>query len=360
MRENIYYWKCDSPHSVTEKRQRYFKEKYDSADLAEGVRRACQGVFGAAPQEIAPLRVDGNHTAFIVTHQDKKYFFRADDGTGDDDYMLAESALMRLAAGGGVPVPQVHHTDVSRTVCPFRFQLMDCCPEPCLNLHHRNGKLDLAAVALQLGQYLRRLHAIRMDGFGFVNTDLLSSSGRIQGLDATYPDYFHKRLDEHLAYLRQNSLLADQDIDDVRRQFQRHLPRLQLAHGVLVHRDMAFWNVLGTPDRITAIIDWDDAVSGDPADDLGILRCFYDDPFMDRVMAGYWGAEPVPDDFRCRVWLHTLRNMLWKTMIRHALGYFDKGNDFFLNTPGIKQSLREHTLQIVQNALTQVRSWDNP
>jgi aminoglycoside phosphotransferase (APT) family kinase protein len=215
-------------------------------------------------------------------------------------------------------------------------------------------------VALQLGQYLRRLHSVPLAGFGFMDTDRLARTGELHGLDISYPDYFHKRFDDHLGYLRQHELLTADDAAEVCRQFARHRPRLQLAQGFLVHRDMAFWNVLGTPDRITAIIDWDDAVSGDPADDLGILGCFYDDAFMDRVLHGYWGTATVPDDFRCRVWLHTLRNMLWKTQIRHNLGYFDKGGDFFLNTPGVKRSLREHTLDILHTALTNVRSCANP
>ncbi len=360
MRNDIYYWKCDSPHTAQEKRESFFKEKYDRADLGDVVKNACRGVFGETPQEVVPLRADGNHIAFIITHAGRKYFFRADDGCGDDDYMLAESRLMQLASEHGVPVPRVYHTDVSRTVCQFRFQIMDCCAEPCLNAHHKKQSLDLAAVGKQLGAYLHRLHTVRIDGFGFIDTERLGRTGQVRGLDQSYPDYFNKRLDDHLGYLRQHELLARDDADEVARLFQRHAARLQLAEGALVHRDMALWNVLGTPDRITAIIDWDDAVSGDPADDLGILRCFYDDDFMEPVMRGYWEDEAPSYDFLCRVELHTLRNMLWKTMLRHSLGYFDKGGEFFLNIPGARQSLREVTMERLMNALVTVRKLEAP
>jgi aminoglycoside phosphotransferase (APT) family kinase protein len=351
MRETIYYWKCDSPHSLEQKRQSYFKEKYDRPELAGLVRRACGELLGSPVLEVAPLRADGNHIAFIVTHGERRYFFRADDGTGDDDYMLAESRLMQLAAGQGVPVPEVYHTDVSRSRCPFRFQLMACCADPCLNVFNKSGLLNQETVPRQLGQHLRRLHAIPLEGFGFINTELLQQTGQIRGLDQQYPDYFYKQLDAHTRYLLKEGLLTGAEVDDVLRLFQRQAPRLKLAQGVLVHRDMALWNVLGTPDRITAIIDWDDAVSGDPADDLGVLHCFYDEPFMGRVMQGYWGGEAEPSDFRARVWLHMLRNMLWKCVIRHSLGYFDKGGDFFLNNVNAKQTLRELTMQKLHEAL---------
>ena len=360
MRENIYYWKCDSPNSTDAKKRSYFKEKYDREGLDETVHEACSRFFGGAVRSVEPLRVDGNHTAFIVGHEDRQYFFRADDGTTYDDYMLTESALMQLAADAGVPVPKVYHTDVSQTHCPFRFQIMDYCPEPCLNLYHKEGTLDTAGVAGQLGRYLRRLHTIQLEGFGFINTERLSRNGHLQGLSVSYLDYFYTRLDDHLGYLRQFNLLPGGDCDEVIRQFRRHGPRLERTQGVLVHRDMALWNVLGSSKRIAAIIDWDDAVSGDPADDLGILQCFYDEHFMSALMRAYWDGAAPPDEFICRVWLHTLRNMLWKTMLRHSLGYFEKGGDFFLNTPDVRSSLKDHTLHLLQTALNKVRSFETP
>lgn len=358
MRTDIYYWKCDCPGSLSQKQASYFKEKYDRTDLADTVRRACRACLGSEPDDLEPLRADGNHIAFTFTRSGRKYFFRADDGAGDDDYMLAESALMRLAAQGGVPVPEVFHTDVSRSASPFRFQLMECRPEPCLDTYHKQGVLDLAAVGTQLGACLRSLHAIRIDGFGFIDTQLLARTGELRGLDLTYAGYFHKRLDDHLDYLEQHALLSGGAVEEVRRLFERHASRLRRSQAVLTHRDMALWNVLGEPGRITAIIDWDDAVGGDPADDIGILRCFYDDDFMGPVLRGYWGAEKPDYDFECRVWLHLLRNMLWKTKLRHALGYFDKGSGFFLNIPGVRKPLREATLERLNSALDRVREME--
>lgn len=356
MRENIYYWKCDSPASDEHKRLTYFKDKYERPGLEDMVRVACREAMGNEPEGLVPLRADGNHIAFFVRYGAREYLFRADDGSGDDDYMLAESRVMQLAAAAGVPVPAVHHTDVTRSRCPLRFQVMDRVSEPSLNTHQRAGRLDLAAVALQLGQYLRRLHCVRLEGFGFINTERLARTGEVRGLDGRYPAYFNKRLEGHLGYLALHELLTEPVVAEIRELLRRHLPVLELSQGVLVHRDMAFWNVLGTPHRITAIIDWDDAVSGDPADDLGILHCFHDEAFMDRVMEGYWGADRPPEGFQFRVWLHLLRNMLWKTQIRHALGYFDKGSDFFLNAPGDnKPSLRALTLDRLRLAVERVR-----
>lgn len=355
MRHNIYYWKCDNPLTSAQKKRVYFKDKYQRRDLTDTVAAACRRVFGSPSTRVEPMHVDGNHAAFVVRHGGRDYFFRADDGSSDDDYMLAESAVMRLADSAGVPVPRVLHTDVSRSHSPFRFQIMEYIPDASLNVHHKQGTLDLEAVARQLGRYLRRCHAIPLAGFGFIDTREYQRTGTVRGLDSAYPDYFHKRLADHLKYLRQHTFLSDAACAEIQHLFQRHESRLQRPQGMLVHRDPAFWNILGTPDRITAIIDWDDAVSGDPADDLGILFCFHDDRFLDTVLAEYASAGSLDEDFMLRIRLHTLRNMLWKTKIRHALGYFEKSRDFFLNTPDVQSSLKEDTLHRLQTALDRVR-----
>lgn len=359
-RDSIYYWKCDSPQSDREKRQSFFQDKYDRPELAGSVRAACRSVFGSDPDALRPLRVDGNHVNFVIGHGGTDYLFRADDGSGDDAYMLAESRLMELAAARGVPVPRVHHVDVSCTTAPFRFQLMDYVAAPSLNAHHRDGTLDTDAVAFQLGRVLCCLHGIALPGFGFIDVERLAREGTVCGLDSGYPAYFNRRLDEHLGYLVQHDLVSAAAAAEIRSLLERHAPRLVRRQGVLVHRDPALWNVLGTPDRVTAIIDWDDAVAGDPADDLGILACFYDEAFMNRVMAGYAGDTGLTDDFRCRMALHTLRNMLWKTKLRHALGYFEKGGDFFLNLPGVQEPLKTFTLHKLEQSMADVRSFDTP
>ncbi|MCA1810133.1 MAG: aminoglycoside phosphotransferase family protein, partial [Lentisphaerae bacterium] len=215
--------------------------------------------------------------------------------------------------------------------------------------------LNVPVVARQLGELLRRLHAVELDGFGFIDTDRLRRDGVLTGLDRSYADYFDKRLEDHLGYLADHGLLEPGEIREVRRLLNLHRPLLQRSRGVLVHRDPALWNVLGTPERITAVIDWDDAVSGDPADDLGVLCCFHDADFMDAVMAGYDAAGSLPDDFQRRIWLHCLRNMLWKAMLRDYMGYFAKDDGFFLSNTGRQGSLRSYTFNKIRQAMARLK-----
>ena len=350
IRRNIYYWKCDSPQSVAEKKKSYFQDKY-SQETRDAVFRACADFFAEQPAEIREVGCDGNHFAYLVDYPGKKYFFRADNGACGDEYMLAESALMKLASAAGLPVPKVYLTDCGMAKYGFRFQIMDSIPDQCLNFYHKENRLDVPKIARQLGRLLKKLHAVKLDGLGFIDTDRLQRDGVLIGIYGFNEEYFNKCLDGHFSYLSKHKLLNDGEINRIKSIFNINQELLKTQSGVLVHRDPALWNVLGTPDKITAIIDWDDAVSGDPADDIGMLRCFYGGQFMEAVFAGYFDGQPAPEDFVRRTWLYCLRNMLWKTVIRDYMGYFQKGNDFFLNRETENKSLKEQTVGKIKQAM---------
>lgn len=69
-------------------------------------------------------------------------------------------------------------------------------------------------------------------------------------------------------------------------------------------------------------------VSGDPADDLSIVRRFYNDDVWLPLLESYRNIRLLPDDFDARLSLYLTRNMLWKSMIRHTMGYFEMSGDF--------------------------------
>lgn len=357
MRTDIYYWKCDSPLSPETKRRLYFKEKYARADLPAQIAGIVARWLNETPAAVTPFNSDGNHFAYVIALADgRRFFFRGDEGMQQDDYLIAETRVLRDLREAGLPVPRVWFSGDGTAQCPIKFQILDCYGEKCLNEYYKAGTLDVRAVAAQLGEHLRRLHGLTYPGFGFFNTERIRRDGTLVGLDGTYTAYFHKRLDDHLGYLSDHDLLPAATIRDVRVAIERHEPLLALRQGVLVHRDMALWNVLGTPDRVTAIIDWDDCVVGDPADDLGIIACFHDEEFMVPLLDRYSGGRGVTPEFAVRIRLHTLRNMLWKTVIRDYMGYFDKDASFFLNNRGDGRSLRDVTLGRLQSALEALKT----
>jgi aminoglycoside phosphotransferase (APT) family kinase protein len=353
MRTDIYYWKCDSPLPVEEKLT--YNDKYRLADIAPLAGRAAERHFGAAPLAVESTGSAGNHYAYRVRYPDRSYFFRADDGRMEDDYMVAEGLAMELARGEGVPVPRVFVTDVTKEFLPVRYQLIEWLEEPPLRRYDQEGTLDRAAVGRQLGRHVAQWHRVRLDGFGFLNTEELRRSGRAVGLDGSNRAYFRKRLDHHLRYLRDAEFLSAGTISEIESLIARHDALLELPRGSMLHKDIAFWNLLGAPDRITAVIDWDDVVIGDPVDDIAILKCFYNEEVLRPFLAGYREVAPLPDAFEAKLSLYLLRNMLWKAVIRLFMKYFDMTGSFFILGPENRRSLRQFTLDRIAEAMEGLR-----
>ena len=61
----------------------------------------------------------GNHVTFLIELEDQRFFFRADDGQGEDDYLEAERAVMDLVRPRGVPVPVILTRIHPRPGIPF-------------------------------------------------------------------------------------------------------------------------------------------------------------------------------------------------------------------------------------------------
>lgn len=336
MRHGIYYWKCDCPRPAGERAAAFTAGKYHAGGIEQAVQDGCRQVLGSAPTAIAPLHCAGDHFAYRVACAGQDLLFRAAADATGDDYMLAEQALVAAAGRAGVPVPRILHT-CAEAGAPLRWQLMAFAAGDSWRDLHQTGRLDLPVVAAALGRLLRRLHAVPIDGFGFIDTAHLRATGAVRGLCRSYRDYVTCRLGDHLAYAAGHGLLDHPAAERAGALLARHAGLFARPAAVLVHRDPALWNLIGTPTAITALIDWDDAVGGDPADDLSILRCLHGRAVTDAVEAAYHAGAAAEPAFEARIRLHTLRNLLWKAQLRHQLGYFAAGAGHFIAalTPGL-------------------------
>lgn len=183
----------------------------------------------------------------------------------------------------------------------------------------------------------------------------------LRGYHASYTDYFHTRLDRHLDFLVEKNFLPRARAGELLREINVHAALLDLPSACLVHKDLALWNILGPPERIAAVIDFSDAIGGDPMDDISLLGCFHDGPMIARALEGYATIRKLPPDYDRRFWLHLLRNMIFKAVIRVGAGYFDRAGGFFLLGGGASGAdLRAFTFARLDIALHGLRTNADP
>jgi len=338
-RETTYYWKCDRPsafHGITHShRPEYYLDSLRAALLPH---------FKDDTLTLSPAGGEGNHITFVLQSAEAKYFVRVEDGPEGDNHLKVESSVMTEVRKLNLPVPEVLAVDVSRETTPYAWQVLEYSNTPDLNQHFKAGTLDSPAIAVEIGSCIAQWQALRPPGFGPFNPDILQSQNRLEGFHSSYEKYFFLHLERHLHFLVERAFITRNQAEDIDAELHRHRGLLSLDQGCLVHKDLALWNIMGTNSEITAFIDWDDAICGDSMDDLSLLACFHDARFMQGAFEGYQRIRDLPTEHRRRFWLHLLRNMIVKTVIRVGAGYFERNDGFFLIGAGTNgENLSEFT-----------------
>lgn len=349
---DVYYWKCDRPAAFHGTGPRPRADEVPE----EAVRDALVAHFHPDTLTLSPAAGQGNHLTWNAEIDGVSAFLRIENGPEGDDHLKVESAVLGEVSKRGVPVPRVLGCDAGRTRVSFAWQLLERIPHPDLNRWARAGTLDVATVAFGVGQNVARWQAIRPPGFGPFDLEAWDGGRGLAGCHADYADYFRLRLDAHLAYLVNAGFFDAARRDEISFVIGEHARLLDIGSGCLVHKDLALWNVLGPRDRIAAFIDFDDAISGDPMDDLSLLACFHDAAFLERALSGYESERALPEEWRRRFWLHLLRNLIVKAVIRVGAGYFQRDSGFFLISPdGSGADLRTFTENRIEIALRGLR-----
>ena len=353
-RRDIYYWKCDRPaafHGTL--------TAHDSSAVEEQLRTVLLERFPGRQLTIRAGSGQGNHITFIVTVDGAPFFARIEDGPEQDDYMEVESHVLSQVRNLRIPAPRVVAVDASRERVPFAWQILELIPCPDLNELHKNGALDLASVAGEIGKAVARWQAVQPGGFGPFDPAVLRREDRLQGFHPRYEDYFFLHLERHLEFLATHGFLPGQEGAEIMKEFFLHRDLIAMEQGCLVHKDLALWNILGTGQELAAFIDWDDAISGDPMDDLSLLGCFYDGSIVSSAIEGYATVRTLPLNHRRRFWLHLLRNIIVKAVIRVGAGYFDRTDGFFLIGAGSSgTNLKSFTRERLVRALRGLREDD--
>ncbi len=352
-RTAIYYWKCDRSaafHGTEESRE------YDYC-IAEQLLPALERQFPGRDLSICPANGQGNHRTFKLKIDSQEAFVRTEDGPEADNYFDVETLVIAEMERRGIPVPRVLACDCERIETPFAWQVLEYIPYPDLNFHAKRGELNWSAVGRSIGGYIARWQGFKPNGFGPFSAFKAHRDKELQGLHANYRVYFMLNLDRHLKFLHERDFLSASLAADIRAAIKRNSGLLDLSEGCLVHKDMALWNILGAPDNVVAFIDWDDVICGDAMDDVALLGCFHKAKIIRHVLQGYAAVKPLPNNYRQRFWLHLLRNMIFKAVIRVGAGYFQRNDRFYLIDSGSNgmefESFTRNRIEIALRGLNQ-------
>jgi len=283
-----------------------------------------------ADVQIERAHVQGTfHRLYEVRTQGTRRYLRvaAMPGLYDAQLMELECRMMEVLRLAGLPVPACAFGDVELRGVPRGAQLIDAADGVCVAEFDDDEERTAAALG-HVGGFLSRLHRIGGDAWGPVSLAALcegANGRRLAGVHERWDEYVLLRLEQHVAVCALRGAISDDEAVRIARAVAAHRDRLDLvAPAALLHGDPGSHNFVVDGASLSAALDWEDALIGDPLFDVASLCTFHPERRHAAIFAGY-GIDPrAGDDTWVRFWLYFLRIALAKTVHRFRFAYSDR------------------------------------
>jgi len=217
----------------------------------------------------------------------------------------------------GVPVTQYHVIDQTRTRLPFRFAITNYLPG--LPVDDLRDDPQIADVYRQMGALIRKLHTVKMPGYGHVGPQgvIASVASNVEFMRATFADTFKR-----FVHFGGGAELAAKLRTIVDARFNAIVPHS--AGAVFAHDDVHTNNVLVTRNvdgrvKISGLIDFGNARAADPIYDLAkcIFCTVHQAPAAAAPMLEGYGAIDHPDPAGALAYYTILHRMMMWWWLRH-------------------------------------------
>ncbi|MBL8153053.1 MAG: phosphotransferase [Anaerolineae bacterium] len=202
----------------------------------------------------------------------------------------------------GIPAPEVIAVDTCRTLVPQDFMVMTrVAGRPVIDTWGDLTPAQRERLAVEAGEILARMHAIPFETYG-----RLYGQHEVCG---SWRDYIEAYFARYAAQALAEQVFDRALIARLERALTRHSGLLDsVTEARLIHWDYHFENILQQDGRITGVLDFEWALSGDPAYDLRIEQRWEETCPGSRaaLYAGYRRLRPLPDDLHLRLHLYRM------------------------------------------------------
>ena len=194
-----------------------------------------------------------------------------------------EAAVLQLVRKAGMKAPKPIALDVSLSKYPFQYLMLEEMPGfPLEGLAVGSWPPFLE----QAGEELAKMYAIKLEGFGNPDAEMFRRDGKLVGkyqswykvlssshlkcaksLEAQYKKTGF--MDAKLSY-KQRTQLCDvvRHLDVLRRKAEDARGNLDINPGRIIHKDIHSDHIFVKDGKVTGIIDFNNASSGDPLYDI--------------------------------------------------------------------------------------------
>lgn len=226
--------------------------------------------------------------------------------------MLTEKLVTDKVRSVGLPTNHILHVDVTRKHVPFDFQIQETLEGTDPEVNFPDSQIEYDQLSFELGHFIAKLSEISLDGFGLFN-EHAASNQQLVGQHKSMHDYVMTKVIEDLAYLVTAKVIMPKVSSKIETLLAESKDLLNVDQGTLVHHDLADHNLLYKDGHLSAVFDWETAVSGDVALDLASCPTWgtlY--PREEQMLKGFQSIRQLPNQWEEKRDVYRLRTMLWK------------------------------------------------
>jgi aminoglycoside phosphotransferase (APT) family kinase protein len=175
-------------------------------------------------------------------------------------------------------------------------------------------------VLREVGVRLRQLHEVRVPGFGWLSDASWDDTGGFSLRHGSWRGFLEGVIGEVRALAGSYAVAAAVADGAARAVDARGAALAAIEVGSLCHGDLKVGHVLVDDDRLAGVIDWGDAVVGDPVWDIARFAHRADASSLSLLLEGYDPDGVLVDDLAWRIPLYGALWRLVDAIVDHRLG----------------------------------------
>jgi len=304
-------------------------------DAALGIDDAClaraRAAFGIDPSaRIVRAASQGTFHRLYEVHEPGReprlLRIAAIAGEPAADRMAAECGVLAALRAEGLPVPACGFHAVATDGERRGAHLLERMAGVPLSAFDED-EARMAPALEQAARLLARVHRLQGAGFGPVSLESATaarSAASLRGVHEHWRSHVCVGLEAHVRACEAAGAISRVEAAEVVARFASAHEALRDAASALLHGDPGSHNFIVQGGAISGLVDWEDALLGDPLFDLASLTTFQPERRHAALWSAYGARMRAGGDEWQRFWLYFLRIALAKTVHRRRFGYADR------------------------------------
>ncbi|CDZ76224.1 thiamine kinase [Legionella massiliensis] len=296
------------------------REQQVASDEAD-VQKIAHQLFGLSPKSCEVLSGGGTfHVIYKIEYESRKLILKTlVNIPGNTNLGLTKQFyLHRVLERNNIRAPKVFALNTEKSLDIPNYLAMEYVDG--LSYESLADSPEFNTVAEKLGRTVALYHQIPTEGCGQILPQ--ENSDKLQTIDGTWKSFLLSQLETHLEICEQNSYLSGADCKFSATIINELADEIKLDQPAMLHCDLGSKNIILTPENELCIIDWEDAIGGDPIFDIAMWGSFMQNQGkLNYFLKGYYPDDERPSDFYLRYFLYSYRILLAKTVHRYRFQY---------------------------------------